>query len=96
MNPQVRAYLRAATSPTKRTPEGLTKGIDYFQQAIEKDPRYALPYSGLADAYVLLATRGSRPVQRVSAESQSSRQEGLELDNTVAEAHTSLAQARTL
>jgi tetratricopeptide (TPR) repeat protein len=86
------AYLRGRYLSDKRTPEGLTRGIDYFQQAIEKDPRYALPYSGLADAYVLLATRGNRPVNEFLPKAKAAGRKALELDDTVAEAHTSLAQ----
>ena len=46
-------YLKGRYFWNKRTAEGLSKGIDYFQQAIAKDPNYALAYSGLADCYIL-------------------------------------------
>src|SRR5262249_37479703 len=46
-------YLKGRYHWTKRTPEATQKGIEYFQQAIEKDPSYALAYAGLADCYVL-------------------------------------------
>ena len=46
-------YLKGRYFWNKRTMEGLTKGIEYFQQAIAKDPNYALSYSGLADCYIL-------------------------------------------
>jgi TolB-like protein/lipoprotein NlpI len=46
-------YLKGRYFWNKRTMEGLSKGIEYFQQAIAKDPNYALSYSGLADCYIL-------------------------------------------
>ena len=46
-------YLKGRYFWNKRTADGLAKGIDYFQQAIAKDPNYALAYSGLADCYIL-------------------------------------------
>lgn len=87
------AYLRGRYFSDKRTSEGFIKGIEYFQQAIEKDPSYAPPYSGLADAYVLLAYRGFRPPNDVLPKAKAAGMKALELDPTVAETHTSLAHA---
>jgi tetratricopeptide (TPR) repeat protein len=75
-----------------RWPEGfLPKALECFQQAIAADPNYALPYAGLADAYSILgfwqfmAPGDAFPVARAMAE------KALEIDDTLAEAHTSLA-----
>src|SRR5262249_14999674 len=87
------AYLRGRYHSEKRTPESLLKGIDYFRQAIEKDPGYALPYSGLADAYVLLAVRGFQPPKEVLPQAKTAGMKALQLDSTLAETHTSLAHA---
>ena len=70
-------YLKGRYWWSKTNEEGLNKGIEYFQQAIAKDPTYALAYSGLADSYTLLAVlRVCRPQGGVS-ESQGRRAEGL-------------------
>ena len=75
----------------KRTPEDSKKGVEYFRQAIAKDPNYALAYAGLADSYsayppYLLPPRESCPQAKAAAE------KALEIDDTLAEAHTALAQ----
>src|SRR5437667_11397511 len=55
-NEAYQLYLKGRFYWNKRTVEGMQKSIEYFQQAIERDPNFALAYSGLADAYVLLGT----------------------------------------
>jgi tetratricopeptide (TPR) repeat protein len=76
--------------------EGLYKAIEYFNQAIENDPCYALAYAGLADAYTLLGsgTYGAMPSKNARAHSTEMAVKALEMDNTLAEAHTSLAFVR--
>jgi tetratricopeptide (TPR) repeat protein len=86
-------YLQGRYQWNKRTLEGLQQSIDFFNQAIEKDPRYALAYAGLADAYALLADFNVLPTREVTPKLQSAAAKALELDNTLAEAHTSLAWA---
>jgi len=58
-------YLKGRYCAEKRTKEGLQKGVEYFHQAIERDPSYALAYAGLADSYTLLGsgTYGALPAQ---------------------------------
>jgi serine/threonine-protein kinase len=88
------AYLKGRYYWNLRTEEGLKKGIEYFQQAIEKDPGYALAYAGLADSYIvlgewwLMASRGAYPRAKAAA------LKALEIDETLAEAHTSLGAVR--
>jgi tetratricopeptide (TPR) repeat protein len=75
----------------KRTREGLLKGIEQFNKAIEIDPNYALAYAGLADSYNLIASYSSSPPSEAFPKARSAASRALYLDNTLAEAHTSLA-----
>ena len=75
----------------KRTPEGFSKAIEYFQQAIAKDPTYALAYSGLADCYSFLPTFAFIPPKEAYPKAEEAALKALEIDDTLAEAHTSLA-----
>jgi len=88
-------YLKGRYFWNRRTTENLKKAADYFQQAIGKDPTYALAYSGLADCHVLLPAYGdpdSRPSDELPRAFKAARK-AVELDDTLAEAHTSLARA---
>src|ERR1700730_7990219 len=80
-------YLKGRYHFNKLTVDGVEKGITHFQQAIEKAPRYALAYTGLIDCYNYLA----KPIEAKSAASKA-----LELDQTLGEAHASLAFHRFL
>jgi tetratricopeptide (TPR) repeat protein len=88
------AYLQGRFQWNKRTLEGLQASIDYFQQAIQKDPRYALAYAGQADAYALLADFNVLPTREVMPKVRVAAAKAIELDDNLAEAHTSLAWAR--
>ena len=83
-------YLKGRYYWNKRTPNGIQKAIEYFQEAIEKDPSYALAYAGLADCYHVpanpLPPREKMPLAKAAA------MKALELDNTLVEAHTTLAR----
>ncbi|MCM3871314.1 MAG: winged helix-turn-helix domain-containing protein [Pyrinomonadaceae bacterium] len=89
------AYLKGRYFFYKRTPEGLRKGIEYFQKAIELDPTYALAYSGLADCYAVLGWLGESPPNESCPKAKAAALKALEIDDTIAEAHTSLAFVRT-
>ena len=84
-------YLKGRYWWNKSTEEGFNKGIDYFQQAITKDPGYALAYSGLADCYSSLADFGLVPSKEGYLRAKDAALKALELDDTLAEAHGSLA-----
>jgi TolB-like protein/DNA-binding winged helix-turn-helix (wHTH) protein/Flp pilus assembly protein TadD len=92
------AYLKGRYFWNKRTGEGLRTAIDYFRRAITIDPAYAEAYSGLADSYALsgdweygvLSPREAFPLARAAAT------KALTLDDSLAEAHTSLAFALDL
>ncbi len=86
-------YLRGRFYWSKRTEEGLNKGIEYFKQAIEKDPGYAQAYAGMADCYaILVELEGSSP-KEIYPNVKAAAQKAIELDDSLAEAHTSLAAA---
>ena len=84
-------YLKGRFYLNKRTGDGTRKGIEYFKQALEKDPNYALGYAGLADAYFLLTTFGGTAPQESLPKSKEAAKRALELDESLAEAHASLA-----
>src|SRR6266496_3777962 len=85
-------YLKGRFFWNKRTGNDLKKSIDYFNQAIAKDAGYALAYAGLADAYALLSVYAVAPPGDAFPKAKAAAQKALELDNTLAEAHTSLAE----
>ena len=92
-NPEAyQLYLKGRYYWNKRTQEGFKKGIEYFQHAIEKDRNYALAYAGLADSYALAGTPVSpmSPSERM-AKAKAAALKALEIDDTIAAAHTSLA-----
>ncbi len=87
-------YLRGRYVWNQRNTEGFKRAIDYFNQAIKKDPNFALAYSGLADSHTLLALYGDGFTNMTKAKAAAER--ALALDGTLAEAHTSLGAVRIL
>ncbi len=85
------AYLRGRYWWSKRDAEGEWKGLDYFQRAVAKDPDYALAYVGVADSFVVLGHHGHLPPQEALPKAKEAAMKALELDPSLAEAHTSLA-----
>jgi len=86
-----RLYLKGRNAWNKRTEEGLQQGIDYFQQVIDMDPSYAPAYAGLADCYNMLVVYGVRQPKDGFPKAKDAAIKALEIDETLAEAHTSLA-----
>ncbi|MDQ6885950.1 MAG: protein kinase [Gemmatimonadota bacterium] len=84
-------YLRGRYAWNKRTQEGVAEGIEYFEQAIGEDPQYALAYTGLADAYALHVDYRSVPVTEGFERAKAYARKALDLEETLAEAHASLA-----
>ena len=82
-------YLKGKFFAEKRTGEDLRKSIDYFNQAIARDPNYALAYVGLADSDVLLASYADLSPKELLPPARSALKKALELDDTLAEAHAS-------
>ena len=89
-------YLKGRYFWNKRTEGGLKKGIEYFEQAIDKDPGYALAHAGLADSYSLLCSYHILPPKESIPRARTAATRAMELDDTLAEAYESLAHVRIL
>lgn len=89
-------YLKGRYYWNKRSREGLTKAIEYFQIATQKEPQYALAYAGLADCYGIIgaAIVGTVPAKDVAPQGEAAAMKAMEIDPTLAEAQTSLATVR--
>jgi TolB-like protein/DNA-binding winged helix-turn-helix (wHTH) protein/Flp pilus assembly protein TadD len=90
-------YLRGRYFWNKRNEEGLKKSLEHFQHAITLDPVYAQAYAGLADTYTVIAHYGIKPYARDDAfqKGRAAATRALDIDDTLAEAHTSLAFIKT-
>ena len=88
------AYLEGRYYWNKRTEEDIRKAIGYFQQAINKNPNYALAYAGLADSYLVLSLYSSAPWQDTYRQAKAAATKALEIDDNLAEAHAALASTR--
>jgi TolB-like protein/Tfp pilus assembly protein PilF len=86
------AYLQGRFYWNRRGSESLTRAISYFEQAIQAEPKYAAAYAGLADTYMLLGSVGAvmRPTEAMG-KAKAAAERAIALDDSVAEAHTSLA-----
>ncbi len=84
-------YLQGRYAWNKRTQEGVTEGIQFFEQAIAEDPGYALAYTGLADSYALQIDYRNVAVTNGFKRAKEYALKALELDESLAEAHASLA-----
>jgi eukaryotic-like serine/threonine-protein kinase len=83
-------YLKGRYYWNKRTGEDLKKAIDHFNQAIARDPRYALAYAGLADCYIVIPNYSDVSTQESYVKAKAAALKALEIDESLAEAHTSL------
>jgi len=83
-------YLKGRYLWNRRTGENLKKALTYFQQAAEKDPSYALAYTGIADSCALVPVYGAGAPQDYYPRAKAAAQKALELDDMLGEAHTSL------
>lgn len=88
-----RLYLQGRFYSNKNTREGLMKGIEFFQKAIELDPEYALAYSGLADAWYGLSS-AHLPPKEAMPKARDAALKAMELDESLAEPHASLGLVR--
>jgi TolB-like protein/DNA-binding winged helix-turn-helix (wHTH) protein/Flp pilus assembly protein TadD len=84
-------YLKGRYFWNKRTPAGFQQAAEYFQQSVGKDPSYARAYAGLADTYGLMSTWYQVPQNEYMPRARQAALKALALDETLAEAHTSLA-----
>jgi serine/threonine-protein kinase len=86
-----RAYLKGRYFWNKRTPDGFERAAECFNQAIAKDPHYALAYAGLADTYALISGYTLAPPAEFIPKARAAALKALRLDEQLAEAHVSLA-----
>jgi eukaryotic-like serine/threonine-protein kinase len=95
-NEAYQSYLKGQFLLLQRTPESTQRAMIFFQDAIKKDPRYALAYNGLADCYNYLgingAILGGLPPKEVMPKAKELALKAIELDGTLAEAHRTLGQ----
>ena len=84
-------YLRGRYFWNKRTSDGIKQAIEHFQQSIERDPNFALGYVGLADSYTGLTFYNFAAPHEAMPKAKESATKALALDDTLAEAHASLA-----
>jgi TolB-like protein len=95
VNPEAyEAYLKGRYFWNKATPEGMEKGLGYFQQAAEIDPTYALAYVGLADAYIRMGNYKVRPRKEVFPKAKAAALKAVELDEMLGEAHHALGSVK--
>jgi serine/threonine protein kinase/Tfp pilus assembly protein PilF len=87
-------YLKGRFYWDKRTAEGMRKSIEYFEQAIEKDPSYALAYVGIADSYITLVMWRVLPAKEAFPKAKQAAMKALEIDDSLGEAHNSLATVK--
>jgi TolB-like protein/DNA-binding winged helix-turn-helix (wHTH) protein/Flp pilus assembly protein TadD len=88
-------YLKGRYYWNQRTPAGIKQSIGYFQQAIAKDPEFALAYAGLAEAYNLSYNFGVFSAKESSLRAKAAATKALELDPPLAEAHAALGKVKS-
>jgi serine/threonine protein kinase/Tfp pilus assembly protein PilF len=84
-------YLKGRYHWNRRTPDELRKAVAHFEQVIQRDPEYALAYAGLADSYSMLEQVNIIPAKEAFPKARELAKKALEIDETLAEAHASLA-----
>ncbi|MFS8084287.1 MAG: tetratricopeptide repeat protein [Acidobacteriota bacterium] len=85
-------YLKGRFYWNKRTGEGVTKSVEYFEKALKQDPGYALAFAGLADAYSVMPSYADGAPDVFFPKAKAAARRALELDESLAEAHTALAR----
>ncbi|MDA2912834.1 protein kinase [Acidobacteriia bacterium AH_259_A11_L15] len=97
VNPEAyEAFVKGRHHLNKATPGEINKAIAYFNEAIGKDPDYALPYAGLADSYNYLAFVGGLAPRELFPRAKRAAARALEIDDSLAEAHSALGYAAML
>ena len=92
VNPEAyELYLKGRYEWNKRTREGVSKGLQYFQQAVNLAPNYALAHSGVADSYMVLGNTSWLPPIEAYPKAKAAALKALQLDESLSEAHSSLA-----
>jgi len=88
-------YLRGRYHWNKRTENDIRKSVEYFQQAIDKDPTYAMAYAGLAEGYILFSAYNVEPPGAAYSKARAAAQKAIEIDETLAEGHNALAAIKS-
>jgi TolB-like protein/Tfp pilus assembly protein PilF len=83
-------YIRGRVEWNRRTPDGLKRSLQYFREAIDRDPKFARAHAGLADAYSLMVIYGVAPRAEAAKQGEAAAQTALKQDPTLGEAHASL------
>jgi eukaryotic-like serine/threonine-protein kinase len=86
------SYLKGRFFWGRRSGNNIPKAIEYFEEAIRQDPNYALAYAGLAEAWITLPGHASARLQDVKPKAKEAALKSLQIDDTLAGAHTALAQ----
>ena len=84
-------YLKGRYYWNKRSPEGIRKAIEQFQQALDRDPNYALGYVGVADCYLQMEQYAGVPASEIVPKAKAAADRALQLDDSLSEAHASSA-----
>jgi eukaryotic-like serine/threonine-protein kinase len=88
-------YLQGRYHWNKRTTAEVRKSIEYFQQAIDKDPTYGLAYAALAEGYILIPSYNAGSPQEAFPKARAAALKAIEIDETLAEAHNALAAVKS-
>ncbi len=89
-------YIKGRFHWNQRSPEGLDKAVGYFEQAVRKDPRYALAWVGLADAHNLRSLYAGEPPRQAFPKAEAALEQALRIEEGLGEAHAALANLRSL
>jgi DNA-binding winged helix-turn-helix (wHTH) protein/TolB-like protein/Flp pilus assembly protein TadD len=89
-NSAYESYMKGRFFMDKRTREGLTKGLKYYQEAVKIDPAYAEAYAGMADTYALLGLYTELPPKEAFPEAKKAALKALEIDRSLGDAYTTL------
>ncbi len=87
-------YLRGRYYWNQLTPPSIQRGIEYFQEAVAKDPSYALAYAGLADCYMMLPITCDAPALDILPKAMAAANRAVELDDRLAEAHSAVGSVK--
>jgi Tfp pilus assembly protein PilF len=90
------AYLKGRFYWNKRTPDGLQKAVEYLEHAVALDPAWPLAYAGLADAYLLMPQYAPVRPSEAIPKARAAAAKALELDDSLAEAHATMAMIATM
>jgi serine/threonine-protein kinase len=89
-------YLQGQYHWNRWRTEGAERGLQFFEQATQKDPKYAAAYAGIADSYAWLGFFGNLPPNQAMPKARAAAEKAIQIDDSLAEAHTSLGYVKAL